>query len=808
MQLHRLKLVNFRQHAETEIVFGPGITAIIGPNGAGKSTLLEAVAWAIYGAPAARGNRDFIRWNRAPARASVRVELDFALGAHAYRVVRGLYQAELYQDGGDRPVANSQQEVTARLERALGMTRQEFFNTYFTGQKELAVMAQMGPADRARFLSRVLGYERLQHAQQAARARRSWLNGQRDGLEQGLTDPETLDREVAELRARLAAARDRVRQAQRAQADAGRRLAEEGPAWSRMVGLRESVMSLDGERRLAEQRVEEARRDFQRLDRELVEALAAQAKLKEIGPQLAEVGQLREEVERLEREAQAADRRRDLTGQLREVSAQIERAAARLVDLQDVAERVARAEAEQAAAQAGVQQAQVDEERARSAWVRDRQDAQTRLQGAREQYRDLNAHRQRIEETGPDGTCPTCLRPLGAEYEAVVGTLSRQLEELELNGKYFRQRVEQLEPEPEDVREAQARGQQVRSRLETAMQHAAQERERVWEREGIERERAGLVDRRAALEREIAALPDRYDAGRHEEVRRALRELEPLSVLSVELRVAADRAERLVVEAETADRHLTERETHFRQLTAAIADAGFTEEAFAAARGRYEAAERAVREAELDLTTLKGDVRAAEQLVEAAERRLAERAERTARLAELMGEIRLHEELDRALGDLRGELNAQLRPELSEIASAFIAELTDGRYHELELDEEYRILLMEDGLPKPVISGGEEDVANLVLRLAISQLVAERAGQPLSLLVLDEVFASLDADRREHVVKLLEHVRDRFPQVILLTHVEEMRAGVDRVLRVRFDANRGVTDVTDDQPGPVADVAA
>ena len=193
MQLQRLKLVNFRQHADTDIVLGPGITAIIGPNGAGKTTLLEAIAWAIYGAPAARGNRDFIRWNRAPARASVRVELHFALGHHAYRVVRGLYQAELFQDGGERPVANSQQEVSARLERVLGMTRQEFFNTYFTGQKELAVMAQMGPADRARFLSRVLGYERLQHAQQAARSRRSWLNGEREGVERGLTDRETLD---------------------------------------------------------------------------------------------------------------------------------------------------------------------------------------------------------------------------------------------------------------------------------------------------------------------------------------------------------------------------------------------------------------------------------------------------------------------------------------------------------------------------------------------------------------------------------------------------------------------------------------
>lgn len=115
MRLHRLKLVNFRQHVDSDLTFGPGITAVIGPNGAGKTTLLEAIAWALYGAPAARGSREFLRWNRAPARAPVRVELEFGVGAHEYRVVRGLYQAELYQDAGDRPVANSQQEVTARL---------------------------------------------------------------------------------------------------------------------------------------------------------------------------------------------------------------------------------------------------------------------------------------------------------------------------------------------------------------------------------------------------------------------------------------------------------------------------------------------------------------------------------------------------------------------------------------------------------------------------------------------------------------------------------------------------------------------
>ena len=807
MRLHRLKLVNFRQHVDSDLTFGPGITAVIGPNGAGKTTLLEAIAWALYGAPAARGSREFLRWNRAPARAPVRVELEFGVGAHEYRVVRGLYQAELYQDAGDRPVANSQQEVTARLERVLGMHRDEFFNTYFTNQKELAVMARLGPADRARFLSRILGYEKLREAQDALRARRSELRAEHAGLEQGLADDETLRQERAGAQERLDAARRRVREAERLKAAAERRLAAEGPAWSRMVSLRESVMSLDGERRLAEQRVEEARREFERLDRDLAQALDAQKGLREISPRLQVVGSLREELDRLEREAQAANRRRDLSGQLKEVASQIERAEARLRELEEVDQDQKRSEQELAAAHAALKQAQAGEEKTRTVWVQDKQEAQTKLDQARDQYKELRAHRQGIQQAGPDGTCPTCLRPLGAEYETVLGTLSRQLEELELNGKYYSQRVEQLTSEPDEVRDAEARSRSAASRAEEMVQQAARARERVRDRDELAREWKRLVERRASLEREIASLPDRYDADRHEAVRIELRGLEPTIVLEGALRVQADRAGRLVAEAEVADRELTGRETHLEQLSASIADAGFSEEAFVEARERYDAAERAVRDAELELSTVRGDGRAAEQLVEVAERRLAERSARAARLVELKTELRLHDELDRAFGDIRTDLNAHMRPELSEIASAFLAELTNGRYHELELDEEYQILVMEDGLAKPVISGGEEDVANLVLRLAISQMVAERAGQPLSLLVLDEVFASLDEERREHVLALLRHLGDRFPQVVILTHVEAMRAGVDRSLRVSFDPNRGAVVTEEDGP-PLHDVAA
>jgi exonuclease SbcC len=127
--------------------------------------------------------------------------------------------------------------------------------------------------------------------------------------------------------------------------------------------------------------------------------------------------------------------------------------------------------------------------------------------------------------------------------------------------------------------------------------------------------------------------------------------------------------------------------------------------------------------------------------------------------------------------------------------------LTNGRYTELELDEDYLATLMDDGDPKPVISGGEEDVANLALRLAISQMIADRAGQPLSLLVLDEIFGSLDEERRSAVVELLRSLADRFPQVILITHIESVREGFDRIIRVGYDTARGVATVTDEAGG-------
>ena len=287
MRLTRLRLLNFRQHADSDFAFEAGLTGIIGPNGVGKSTLLEAIAWALYGGDTARGGKDSIRFSRAAARAQVRVELEFALGGHRYRVVRGLTMAELYLDGGEQPIANSATAVGEMLQRRLGMSRAEFFNTYFTGQKELAVMASLTATERAQFLSRVLGYERLRVAQEMADLRRRDLRNEIAGMRSGMPDPETLAAQEGEARRHVADATSRLADAEIERSRVQAQLDGLAPRWADAQRQREELQALEAEMRVTEIELAAQRRNADRVAVELQHVDEARAALAPLAAQLA-----------------------------------------------------------------------------------------------------------------------------------------------------------------------------------------------------------------------------------------------------------------------------------------------------------------------------------------------------------------------------------------------------------------------------------------------------------------------------------------------------------------------------------------
>jgi exonuclease SbcC len=791
MQIRRLRLQNFRQHADTLLEFEAGLTGIVGPNGAGKTTLLEAIAWAIYGTDAARGTKDTIRRRGAPARSRVEVELVFELGPHRYRIVRSLQNAELFQDGEAIPIANSLATVTERVTRLLGMTRDEFFSTYFTGQKELAIMAQMTAPERAQFLSRVLGYEKLRTAQQRLKEQRRVAQATLDARKSELIDPKRLEAEEEQAGARLRSAEEATARLEAVSRDAEAALAALRPVAERWEALQQTVVSLEGDLKVAEHAATAARTQFGNLDRELAEALAAKTRLDELLPVLAPLAALRAERDALDALREAASGRRSLEARRGEVRNQLERVAERLRQLPPPGD-AERTLVELSEVQAVLLTATQEAEARRTAWVREKQDAETQRKTLLAQHEDLREQRRRLEAAGAEGDCPTCSRPLGQEYERVMGVLDRQMEEVEFQGKYYRQRIEQLQVEPAEVTEIVRDRERLDQEAARLTGSAARLSQQGAERAGLEFEHSTLSTQIAQLDASIVAAPETYDEARHLELRRLIAALEPEALTAERLRASADRALDLVSRAATAEQELSTLETRARTLREQLTGLGWSTEAFEEVRGRAREAERAVHQAELGRARAAGELTAAlGQRAEVARRR-EDREHRAAQVQSLQDDVVLHQELDRALGDLRTDLNNTLRPDLSDLASGFLRDLTSGRYTDLELDESYCATVIEEGEAKPVISGGEEDVANLALRLAISQMIAERAGQPLSLLVLDEVFGSLDEERRAAVLDLLRNLADRFPQVILITHIESVRDAFDRVIRLSYDVEARV----------------
>src|SRR5204863_6137835 len=100
-----------------------------------------------------------------------------------------------------------------------------------------------------------------------------------------------------------------------------------------------------GERRMAEQAVVSARQEFQRLDKELANALAAREQLRLLAAELAPVARLKEEVAALERLQRETAARRTEEAQLAELARNIRMLERRPSELGAVPAAAVRADA-------------------------------------------------------------------------------------------------------------------------------------------------------------------------------------------------------------------------------------------------------------------------------------------------------------------------------------------------------------------------------------------------------------------------------------------------------------------------------
>ena len=72
-------------------------------------------------------------------------------------------------------------------------------------------------------------------------------------------------------------------------------------------------------------------------------------------------------------------------------------------------------------------------------------------------------------------------------------------------------------------------------------------------------------------------------------------------------------------------------------------------------------------------------------------------------------------------------------------------------------------------------SGGESFRVNFAIRIALSKLLARRAGAQLQTIVIDEGFGTQDALGRQKLVEAIHSIQDDFERVLVITHIEELK---------------------------------
>jgi len=147
------------------------------------------------------------------------------------------------------------------------------------------------------------------------------------------------------------------------------------------------------------------------------------------------------------------------------------------------------------------------------------------------------------------------------------------------------------------------------------------------------------------------------------------------------------------------------------------------------------------------------------------------------------------EKLSLLFSEFRVHLIGRIRPSLSKQTSQLFYQMTAGRYQEIELDEDYALCIYDRGerFPLSRFSGGEIDLANLCFRLAISVEMAQSAKIDQSFIILDEIFGSQDTDRQRMIFDGLGRLKNRFRQIIIISHIDDVKEMAENIISVEVD---------------------
>jgi len=358
---------------------------------------------------------------------------------------------------------------------------------------------------------------------------------------------------------------------------------------------------------------------------------------------------------------------------------------------------------------------------------------------------DKQKHILQIQKLGPDSECPVCLRSLGEHGPKVIGDLKKEIENV------------QNQNQSNQIKET---------------------------REKIEK----LTEKKRQLEEEIKKL--NY---RNQEKQKAEVELKTLGLDNLE-----SEQKRMNSDVKEKNIEIKSQENLVKKAKTELERIGFDEQKYDTIRNNWDKAGDKYTLSIENLERHRTNVTKVSENLKSQEENIQQIAKIKSEIKDEERKLTLLRTLEERLKGFRTFLTGRIAPVLQNRTGERLSQITQARYNSVHVDRnDYSIQVMDGTQLYPLerFSGGEVDAFNLAFRLSISDVITERLGSELGMVVLDEVLGSQDFQRQTSILQGLENLAKNIGQVMMVTHIESVKDQLQHVWSVSRDDEKG-TQVT------------
>lgn len=830
-----LRLTNFMsyRYMNEPLNFSSIHTAVLcGPNGHGKSSILDAITWVLWGR--ARGvdkrgsGTDDLIHHKEP---HMQVEFAFELEGQNYRIIRsrsrkgktGVSRLEFQILSGSepRPLTGETINVTQEsINKVLRMDYETFVNSAFIMQGHADTFMVKSTNERKEILSEILGLSIYDELEELAKEKRKVLN---DRLKDIDARTSYIEQEVKQLpiyKQELEAATAELKEMQK----------DIKQTEGAIVKLREEKAVFDMKAaQLTElnTRYTQAQADIASIEEQLTtlgynsaKARELVAKVNEIEAGYGELVALRKKEEEL---STVSQQHGALEKKLNTVKLVVEQTRASLEsNLKHLSERKTSLEKE-VAQRSSIEAALLDNKIKLDEF--DKYEAE--LNTMRDKYSELQKKKAGVDAgiqalevklaeeekrrslLKDDDSCPLCKKPLQSHERHAIGTgiehdmasirnqidagrseslsLGRELDLLTATGKSLAEKIKGKD----ELKIAEGKLAEKLKAFAKTSEEITMLSSQVGELNLKLVQGAFAQDEQSELRKlssEIEALS--YSLDEHQKVKQRLRELLKYEQLKANL----ENAQANIKMAETTIAALSsQKEIKLK----ALADEKDKIDGLAREIASLRDVTKDIASAENILATKKEAESvaverrsSAQAKIDACKKQAKKKQELIKEQKEIASEAEIHDKLAFIFSKkgIQALIIENTVPEIEDEANDLLHKLTGGQMSlrfVTQKDQktggviETLDLIVTDGelgdRKYELFSGGEAFRINFAVRIALSKLLARRAGARLETLVIDEGFGTQDEEGKERLIEGISAIQHDFKKIIIVTHLEDLK---------------------------------